>query len=124
MNDLAATKVNARTKHKVRLEFRALRSKFQVATAIGQTRGLRALDKPAGACLHCEPMSLNNQPLAIAGRIFRSRLILGTGKFSSPEAMRDAMAARANQNTDLALAGKQVVAKLTHNFLSLMFSIV
>lgn len=27
----------------------------------------------------------------IAGRIFRSRLILGTGKFSSPEAMRDAL---------------------------------
>src|ERR1041384_7136477 len=38
-------------------------------------------------------MSLVNQPLAIAGRIFRSRLILGTGKFSSPEAMRDALVA-------------------------------
>jgi thiazole synthase len=36
-------------------------------------------------------MSLSNQPLVIAGRIFRSRLILGTGKFSSPEAMRDAL---------------------------------
>src|SRR5205809_6071208 len=36
-------------------------------------------------------MWLSNQPLMIAGRIFRSRLILGTGKFSSPEAMRDAL---------------------------------
>src|ERR1041384_4425855 len=38
-------------------------------------------------------MSLVNQPLVIAGRTFRSRLILGTGKFSSPEAMRDALEA-------------------------------
>ncbi len=36
-------------------------------------------------------MSLQNQPLVIAGRIFRSRLIVGTGKFSSPEAMRSAL---------------------------------
>jgi thiazole synthase len=36
-------------------------------------------------------MSLSNQPLVIAGRIFRSRLILGTGKFSSPETMREAL---------------------------------
>src|ERR1700685_3212933 len=38
-------------------------------------------------------MLLSNQPLVIAGRIFRSRLIMGTGKFFSPEAMRDALAA-------------------------------
>src|SRR3954471_2632658 len=38
-------------------------------------------------------MGLSSQPLVIAGRIFRSRLILGTGKFSSPEAMRDALQA-------------------------------
>src|SRR5205809_6856173 len=36
-------------------------------------------------------MSLTDNPLRIAGRVFRSRLILGTGKFSSPEAMRDAL---------------------------------
>jgi thiazole synthase len=36
-------------------------------------------------------MSLQNQPLVIAGRIFRSRLIVGTGKFSSPEVMRSAL---------------------------------
>jgi len=32
-----------------------------------------------------------SKPLVIAGREFKSRLILGTGKFSSPEAMRDAL---------------------------------
>lgn len=36
-------------------------------------------------------MSFSLEPLVIAGRIFRSRLILGTGKFSSPEAMRAAL---------------------------------
>lgn len=33
------------------------------------------------------------QPLTIAGRLFGSRLLVGTGKFASPEAMRDALAA-------------------------------
>ena len=36
-------------------------------------------------------MLSSNQPLVIAGRSFRSRLILGTGKFSAPEVMRDAL---------------------------------
>src|SRR5215471_19156298 len=35
--------------------------------------------------------SLSNQLLVIAGRSFSSRLILGTGKFSAPEMMRDAL---------------------------------
>jgi thiazole synthase len=34
-----------------------------------------------------------HDPLVIAGREFRSRLITGTGKYSSPEAMRDAVVA-------------------------------
>jgi len=38
-------------------------------------------------------MPLSNQPLVIAGRQFHSRLILGTGKFSAPEAMRAALEA-------------------------------
>ena len=38
--------------------------------------------------------AMSFKPLVIAGREFRSRLILGTGKFPSPEAMRDALAAR------------------------------
>jgi thiazole synthase len=48
-------------------------------------------------------MSLSNQPLIIAGRIFRSRLILGTGKFSSPEAMRDALSASGTEMVPVAL---------------------
>ncbi|MCP5525511.1 MAG: thiazole synthase [Verrucomicrobiales bacterium] len=38
-------------------------------------------------------MSGVSQSLTIAGREFASRLILGTGKFASPELMRDALAA-------------------------------
>jgi thiazole synthase len=48
-------------------------------------------------------MSLSNQPLVIAGRIFRSRLILGTGKFSAPEAMRDALEASGTEIVTVAL---------------------
>ena len=44
-----------------------------------------------------------NQSLAIAGRHFRSRLILGTGKFSSPEAMRRALAASGAELVTVAL---------------------
>ena len=47
--------------------------------------------------------SLANQPLVIAGRTFHSRLILGTGKFSSPEAMRDALAASGAEMVTVAL---------------------
>ena len=43
------------------------------------------------------------QSLVIAGRIFRSRLILGTGKFSSPEAMRDALDASGAEMVTVAL---------------------
>src|SRR5437879_5852530 len=48
-------------------------------------------------------MSLPNQPLLIAGRMFRSRLLLGTGKFSSPEAMRDALTASGTEIVTVAL---------------------
>src|SRR3989440_1067724 len=48
-------------------------------------------------------MPLSNQPMVIAGRIFRSRLILGTGKFSSPEAMRDALDASGSEIVTVAL---------------------
>src|SRR5215472_10989843 len=48
-------------------------------------------------------MALSNQPLIIAGRIFRSRLVLGTGKFSSPEAMRDALEASGAEMVTVAL---------------------
>jgi thiazole synthase len=36
-------------------------------------------------------MSSLNASLVVAGRTFRSRLLVGTGKFASPEAMRDAL---------------------------------
>lgn len=42
-------------------------------------------------------------PLTIAGREFRSRLILGTGKFSSPEAMRAALDASGAEMVTVAL---------------------
>jgi thiazole synthase len=44
-----------------------------------------------------------NGPLVIAGRVFPSRLILGTGKFSSPEAMRAALAASGTGMVTVAL---------------------
>src|SRR5947209_6162746 len=46
---------------------------------------------------------LIGQPLVIAGRIFRSRLIVGTGKFSSPEAMRAALEASGAEMVTVAL---------------------
>jgi len=43
------------------------------------------------------------QPLTIAGRAFSSRLLLGTGKFSSNETMRDALAASGCEIVTVAL---------------------
>ena len=48
-------------------------------------------------------MSFAEQPLVIAGREFRSRLILGTGKFAAPEAMRAALAASGTEIVTVAL---------------------
>jgi thiazole synthase len=48
-------------------------------------------------------MSFVNQPLVIAGRTFRSRLVLGTGKFSAPESMREALAASGAELVTVAL---------------------
>src|ERR1700734_4403532 len=52
-----------------------------------------------------------NSPLVIAGRIFRSRLILGTGKFSSPEAMRDALDASGAEMVTVALRRADLTGK-------------
>lgn len=51
------------------------------------------------------PMSSSSSKnsLVIAGREFRSRLILGTGKFPSPESMRDALAASGCEMVTVAL---------------------
>ena len=48
-------------------------------------------------------MSVLNKSLVIAGREFQSRLLLGTGKFPSPESMRDALAASGTQLVTVAL---------------------
>src|SRR5215468_1249192 len=56
-------------------------------------------------------MSPINQQLTIAGRSFRSRLILGTGKFSSPEAMRDALAASGAEMVTVALRRADLTGK-------------
>src|SRR5262245_33602292 len=42
-------------------------------------------------------------PLMIAGREFQSRLMVGTGKFASPEAMRDALVASGTNIVTVAL---------------------
>jgi thiazole synthase len=48
-------------------------------------------------------MSLSNESLVIAGRSFRSRLLLGTGKFSGPDAMRQALEASGTEIVTVAL---------------------
>ena len=48
-------------------------------------------------------MPLSVEPLVIAGRTFRSRLILGTGKFSAPEVLRDALEASGAEMVTVAL---------------------
>jgi thiazole synthase len=48
-------------------------------------------------------MLSESAPLVIAGRTFRSRLILGTGKFPSPESMRDALDASGAEMVTVAL---------------------
>jgi thiazole synthase len=48
-------------------------------------------------------MSASSPSLTIAGREFRSRLILGTGKFSSPEAMRGGLEASGCEIVTVAL---------------------
>ncbi len=44
-----------------------------------------------------------DKPLVIAGRAFRSRLLMGTGKFSSPEVMREALEASGAEIITVAL---------------------
>src|SRR5215207_4658251 len=48
-------------------------------------------------------MQVANRPLVIAGREFQSRLLAGTGKFSAPEAMREALAASGTEIVTVAL---------------------
>src|SRR5687768_10683844 len=50
-------------------------------------------------------------PLTIAGRQFRSRLMIGTGKFSSPQAMADALAASGTEIVTVALRRADLTGK-------------
>src|SRR6184192_4409945 len=54
---------------------------------------------------------LKNAPLTIAGREFQSRLLVGTGKFSSPEAMREALATSGTQIVTVALRRADLTGK-------------
>ncbi len=56
-------------------------------------------------------MSSLGPPLVIAGREFRSRLIVGTGKFSAPEAMRDALDASGAEMVTVALRRADLTGK-------------
>jgi thiazole synthase len=56
-------------------------------------------------------MPFVDQPLTVAGRTFRSRLILGTGKFSSPEAMRAALEASGAEMVTVALRRADLTGK-------------
>jgi thiazole synthase len=49
--------------------------------------------------------------LVIAGRTFRSRLLVGTGKFASPELMRDAIAASGTEIVTVALRRADLTGK-------------
>src|SRR5271155_3793375 len=50
-------------------------------------------------------------PLLIAGREFHSRLLTGTGKFASPELMRDALAASGTEIVTVALRRADLTGK-------------
>jgi thiazole synthase len=56
-------------------------------------------------------MSAGARPLVIAGREFRSRLILGTGKFSSPRAMQTALEASGAEMVTVALRRADLTGK-------------
>src|SRR2546423_1534164 len=65
--------------------------------------GCSTLDTRASSAYVGFAMSPVTRPLTIAGHEFRSRLILGTGKFSSPEAMRQALDASGTEMVTVAL---------------------
>ncbi|MGP8200736.1 MAG: thiazole synthase [Limisphaerales bacterium] len=56
-------------------------------------------------------MNLESKTLTIAGRTFPSRLLVGTGKFASPELMRDALAASGASIVTVALRRADLTGK-------------
>jgi thiazole synthase len=74
------------------------------------TRAASRLDKKElAAKFHA--MSLSMQPLTIAGRTFGSRLLLGTGKFCSPQAMRAGLEASGTEIVTVALRRADLTGK-------------
>jgi len=63
----------------------------------------------SGALSYSPPQM--SQPLVIAGREIRSRLFVGTGKFSSNEAMRDALVASGAEIVTVALRRADLTGK-------------
>src|SRR5687767_5867973 len=61
------------------------------------------VEMPARFVRVCADMPSNPDPLIIAGREFQSRLLLGTGKFSSNQAMADALAESGTEIVTVAL---------------------
>lgn len=78
---------------------RSIPSDSQAAKARGGT----AFSTSSSAADYPRQMAAHKGPLRIADREFQSRLILGTGKFPSPEMMRDAMAASGAEMVTVAL---------------------
>jgi thiazole synthase len=58
-----------------------------------------------------------SDPLMIAGRAFRSRLLVGTGKFSSPRVMRDAIDASGGEIVTVALRRVDIAGGPRENIL-------
>lgn len=87
---------------------RALSTSFGPISGKGHTNDFRTERRSIGV-VKCRParifraMSLTDNSFIIAGRQFQSRLLLGTGKFASPEIMRDALAASGTQIVTVAL---------------------
>jgi len=63
---------------------------------------------------------LVNKTLTIAGRDFQSRLILGTGKFASPELMRDALAASGAELVTVALRRANLISDKKDPFANIL----
>ena len=80
----------------LRLRERGIRRELARSDDLERTKELQAaLARIREAVRRPELATLGsvNDPLVIAGRELRSRLITGTGKYSSPEMMRDAVIA-------------------------------
>src|SRR5882762_11077710 len=69
------------------------------------------VEMPARFVTVCSDMPTIQDPLLIAGREFRSRLLLGTGKFSSNETMASALEASGCEIVTVALRRADLTGK-------------